>query len=83
MAPRHHEHGVAHSAHRISYIHLHITQSFLLQIYIALEAVLLILHAKLAPGWTPIQVKFDPIQENGPKVRGGHSFARLWYCRKS
>ena len=39
-----------------------------------LEAVLLKLHAKLAPGWALIQVNFDPIQEIGPKVGGGHSF---------
>ena len=50
-----------------------------------LEAVLLELHAKLAPGWVLIRVKFDPIQEIGPKVRGGRSFvsgrlfARLRY----
>ena len=91
MAPHHREHGVAHSVHHItySYIQLHITQSFLLQIYIALEAVLLKLHMKLTPGWVLIQVKFDPIQENGPKVGGGHSFVnghsfmRLRYCHKS
>ena len=35
---------------------------------------LLKLHAKLAPGWALIQVNFDPIQELGPKVGGGHSF---------
>ena len=29
----------------------------------ALEAVLLKLHAKLAPGWALIQVNIDPIQE--------------------
>ena len=46
---------------------------------------LLKLHAKLAPGWVLIRVNFDPIQEIGPKVRGGRSFvsgpffARLWY----
>ena len=39
-----------------------------------LEVVLLKLHAKLAPGWALIQVNFDPIQEIGPKVRGGRSF---------
>ena len=36
-----------------------------------LEAVLLKLHAKLAPGWALIRVNFDPIQEIGPKVGGG------------
>ena len=40
---------------------------------------LLKLHTKLAPGWALIQVNFDPIQEIGPKVGGGRSFARLWY----
>ena len=55
-----------------------------------LEAVLLKLHAKLAPGWALIQVNFNPIQEIGPKVGGGRScvcgpfFARLRYiaCRR-
>ena len=32
------------------------------------------LHAKFTPGWVLIQVNFDPIQEIGPKVGGGHSF---------
>ena len=41
---------------------------------IVLKAVLLKLHAKLAPGWAHIQIKFDPIQEIGPKVWGGRSF---------
>ena len=54
-------------------------------IRIALEAVLLKLHAKLAPGWALILVNFDPIQEIGPKVGRGCSFvsgpffARLRY----
>ena len=43
-------------------------------IRLALEAVLLKLHMKLAAGWALIQVNFDPIQEIGPKVRGGRSF---------
>ena len=49
------------------------------------EAVLLKLHAKLAPGYALIQVNFDSIQEIGPKVGGGCSFmsgpffARLRY----
>ena len=34
-------------------------------------------HAKLAPGWALIEVNFDPIQENGPIVGAGRSFARL------
>ena len=45
-----------------------------IHVRIALEAVLLKLHAKLAPGWALIRVNFDPIQEIGPKVGGGHSF---------
>ena len=36
-----------------------------------LEAVLLKLHAKLAPGLVLIRVNFDPIQEIGPKVEVG------------
>ena len=50
-----------------------------------LEVVLLKLHAKLAPGWALIRVKFDPMQEIGPKVGGGRSIvsgpfiARLQY----
>ena len=58
---------------------------FLPEIRLALEAVLLKLHAKLAPGWALISVNFDPIQEIGPKVGGGRSFvsgpffARLRY----
>ena len=35
---------------------------------IALEAVLLKLHANLSPGWVLIPVNLDP------KVQGGHSF---------
>ena len=30
-------------------------------------------HAKLASGWPLNSVKFDPIQEFGPIIRGGHS----------
>ena len=44
--------------------------SFLRYAYVALKAVLLNLHVKLAQLWTLIQVK----QENGPKVGDGHSF---------
>ena len=51
-----------------------ITRSFLPEIHIALEAVLLKLHAKFIPGWALIQVNFDPMQENGPKVGGWRSF---------
>ena len=46
------------------------------------------LHAKFAPGWALIWVNFDPIQEIGPKVGGGHSFVsgpfftRLWYLHE-
>ena len=47
--------------------------------HIALEAVLLKLHAKLAPGWVLICVNIDPVQEIGPKVGGGRSFMRPWY----
>ena len=60
---RHREHGVARSAHRISYIRLSTKRCLLAtfgevlhevkllpQMRIALEAVLLKLHAKLAPG---------------------------------
>ena len=32
---------------------------------------------KLALGWTLIQVNFDPIQEIGPKVGGGHAFVSV------
>ena len=41
-----------------------------------LEAVLLKLHTKLAPGWSLILlvVNFDPIQEIEPKVGGGCFF---------
>ena len=41
---------------------------------IVLEAVLFKLNAKFAPGWALIRVNFDPIQEIGAKVGGGHSF---------
>ena len=51
-----------------------ITQSFLPQICITLEAVLLKLYAKLSPGWALIRVNFDTIQKIGLKVRGGSSF---------
>ena len=44
---------------------------------IALETVLLKLHANLSPGWVLIRVNLDPIQEIGPKVEGGHSFVSL------
>ena len=50
------------------------SRSFLPEICIALEAVLLKLHAKLAPGWALIQVNFDLIQEIGPKVGCGRFF---------
>ena len=50
------------------------SRSFLPEICIALEAVLLKLHAKLTPGWVLIHVNFDPIQEIGPKVGGGSYF---------
>ena len=49
------------------------------------EAVLLKLHTKLSPGWALTRINFDPIQEIGQKVGGGHSFvsgpffARLQY----
>jgi len=52
---------------------------------IALEVVLLKLHANLAPGWAFIPVKFDPIQKIGPKIEGGYPFmsgccfVKLWY----
>ena len=58
---------------------------FLPEICIALEAVLLKFHAKLAPGWALIRANFHPVQEIGPKVGCGHSFvsgpffARLRY----
>ena len=51
-----------------------------------LEAVLLKLHAQLTPEWALIRVNFDPTQEIGPKLGGGHSFmsgcsfTRLQYC---
>ena len=59
-----------------------ITRSFLLQICIALKEYAsqtpwlhsLVPRPKLAPGWAVIQANFDPIQEIGPKVWGGHSF---------
>ena len=47
-----------------------------------LKAVLLKLHAKLAPGWALIQINFHPIQEIGPKVGGGRSFVnRPFFAR--
>ena len=47
-----------------------------------LEAVLLKLHAKLAPGWVLIRVNFDPIQEIGPKVGGAWTLfrERVLFC---
>ena len=47
---------------------------FLPEIHIALEAMLLELHAKLTPGWALIRVIFHPIQEIGPKLGGWLSF---------
>ena len=88
------EHSVARSAHCISYVHLRkdalylfqwsITWSFLPEIRIALKAVVLKLHAKLAPGWALIRVNFDLdlIQEIGPKVGDGRSFVSgLFFTR--
>ena len=49
--------------------------SYIPEIRIALEAMLLKLYTKLAPGWVLIRVNFDPIQEIRPKVGGGRSFA--------
>ena len=48
--------------------------NFLPEMCIALEVVLLKLHAKLGPGWALTQVNIDLIQEIGPKVGGRHSF---------
>ena len=52
----------------------------IMKIYIALVAVLLKApqmcsnsRAKLASGWALNSVKFDPMQEFGPIVGGGHS----------
>ena len=45
--------------------------------HIALVALLLKLTKytyEITPEWVLIWVKFDPIQEIGPKVEGGHSF---------
>ena len=53
------------------------------EICITLEAVLLKLHAKLTPGWALIQVNFDPIQEIGPKVGGGHFFCEWALFRET
>ena len=47
--------------------------SFSIVLHETLEAVLLKLHAKLAPGWVLIQVNIDPIWEVEPKVGGGCS----------
>ena len=72
-------------AHRISYVlprkdaiylfRWSITRRFLPEICIALEAVLLKLHTKLAPGWALIWVNLNPIQEIEPKEGVG---ALLW-----
>ena len=43
------------------------------------DRIILNFHMKLAPEWTFIQVKFDSIQENEPKVSDGCSFVRLQY----
>ena len=61
----------------INFGEVRITQCFLLQIRVALKAVLLKLHTKLAPGWALIRVNFDSIQEIGPKV-GGWVLFREW-----
>ena len=71
------EHSVARGAHRISYsfyakmpcinfgevLHNVSYLRYTSGIRIALEAMLLNLHAKLTPGWALIRVNFDPIQE--------------------
>ena len=51
-----------------------ITGCFWPQVCIALEAVLQISYAKLAPSWALIQENLDLIQEIETKVVGGHSF---------
>ena len=98
MAPCHREHDVANAVHtalatsvyaKMSCCNLHWStkRSFLPQVCRLLEAVLLKLHMKLAPGWVLIWVKFDPTQKIRPKVGdgrsfvSGHSFARRWYFR--
>ena len=43
---------------------------FLTYLCISVEAVLLKLHAKFAPGWAFIRVNLDPIEKNRPKVVG-------------
>jgi len=62
--PCRYEHYLAHAMHRM-------TQSFLLQLCKALEAVLLKHHTKLAPRWPLNRVDFDTIQESGPKLGVG------------
>ena len=57
-----------------------ITQSFLPQICIALEAMLLKLHVKLAPAWALIWVNFDPTQEIRAKAGSGHFLCIIVYC---
>ena len=96
MARRDGEHSVARGAHRISYVLLRKDLcinfgevlhdvSYLRyssEIRIALEAVLLKLHAKLAPWWALIRVNFDPIQEIESKVGGGRSFVSGPFFKK-
>ena len=96
MAPHHREHGVARSAHCISYVRLRKDARLVatsVKYYTKFltsdtHTVLLKLHAKLAPGWVLIRVNFDPVQEIGRKVGGGRSFvsgpffARLRYRKR-
>ena len=48
-----------------------------------LDAVLLKLHVKLAPGRVLIRVNFDLIQEIGPKLGGGRSFVSVPFFYKT
>ena len=56
-----------------------VLRSFLPQICIALEDVLLKLHMKLAPGWELIRGNFDPIQELG-QIREWALFCETTAC---
>ena len=46
-------------------------RSFLSQIWIVFDAVLLKLQVKLTPVLALIRINLDPTQENGPKAGGG------------
>ena len=77
------EEGIAQGAHHISNVCLrkdalysNLWWSIIQSLYYSTWGCASQTPHKLAHGWALIQVNFDPIPEVGPKVGGGHTYAR-------